>query len=150
MDEAARVAYIHSSSMSVEPLSPANGDSAAPALIFLVDDEPLLLELATAILEFRGYGIRTFPDAESALRAFEKAEPAPGLVITDYSLGFRMNGLELVKACRGLRPNQKFILLTGDAGSHLKPLSGATPDGILTKPYEARQLVSMVESILAR
>ena len=49
-------------------------DKSGEALIYVVDDEPMLLELASVILEPLGYTIETFRAPESALRAFTAAE----------------------------------------------------------------------------
>ena len=45
-------------------------------LIYVVDDEPMLLELASVILEPLGYTIETFRSPESALQAFQGGGPA--------------------------------------------------------------------------
>ena len=70
------------------------------ALIYVVDDEPMLLELASVILEPLGYPVETFRSPETALRAFELAEPKPALIITDYAM-HAMNGLELAEPAGG-------------------------------------------------
>ena len=48
------------------------------ALIYVVDDEPMLLELAAVILEPQGYNLQTFRDPEMALQTFDAAKPRPG------------------------------------------------------------------------
>jgi CheY-like chemotaxis protein len=61
-----------------------NPVSAKPR-VFVVDDEPMLLELAAAVLESVGCEVRTFRDPELALKAFPSAPP--DVVITDYAMG---------------------------------------------------------------
>src|ERR1043166_7400169 len=56
------------------------------ALIFVVDDEPMLLELAAVILEPLGYHVKTFRDPQSAVEAYNSARPHPALIITDYAM----------------------------------------------------------------
>ena len=131
----------------------ANEDSPAPgeggkALIHVVDDEPLLLELASVILEPLGYVIETFRSPETALRAFEAADPAPALIVTDYAM-HSMNGLELASACRRLRPKQKVLLVSGTIGPEILRDAPVKPDGFLAKPYEAKQLIEAVIATLA-
>src|SRR5439155_17350039 len=60
--------------------------NGADALIYVVDDEPMLLELAAVVLEPHGFKIKTFRDPQSALQAFASAQPPPVLVITDYAM----------------------------------------------------------------
>jgi two-component system cell cycle sensor histidine kinase/response regulator CckA len=85
------------------------------ALIYVVDDEPMLLELASVILEPRGYRIETYHDPESALQAFKAADPPPALIITDFAM-HEMTGMELMEACRQIRPGQKVLLVSGTVG----------------------------------
>jgi CheY-like chemotaxis protein len=118
------------------------------ALIYVVDDEPTLLELTSVILETRGYTIRIFLAAESALEAFQAAEPPPALIITDYAM-HAMTGMELVEACRQIRPRQKILLVSGTVGEEIFHNAQVKPDGFLGKPYQAKQLIDAVEALLA-
>jgi CheY-like chemotaxis protein len=117
------------------------------ALIYVVDDEPMLLELASVILEPLGYTIETFRAPEAALRAFRAAEPPPTLIITDYAM-HSMTGLELAEACRQIRPRQKILLVSGTVGSDILRGAPVQPDRFLSKPYHAKQLIDMVEAVL--
>jgi two-component system, cell cycle sensor histidine kinase and response regulator CckA len=117
-------------------------------LIYVVDDEPMLLELASVILEPLGYSVKTFSSPESALSAFESAEPRPALIITDYAM-HKMNGLELAAACRRIRPEQKVLLVSGTVGPDIFHGAPVTPVAFLAKPYQSRQLIDGVATILA-
>src|SRR6266446_5908261 len=133
-------------------MSPPNPNSseqgkANGALIYVVDDEPMLLELATVVLEPLGYRIKTFRDPASAMRAFTCAEPPPALVITDYAM-HSMNGLELIAACRQRQPGQKILLLSGTVDEQIYRDFSEKPNRFLPKPYQARQLITAVESLL--
>jgi CheY-like chemotaxis protein len=117
-------------------------------LIYVVDDEPMLLELATLVLEPFGYQLQTFRDPEEALRAFTAAKPRPAIVITDYAM-HRLNGMDLIEKCRRIQPEQKIILVSGTVGHEVFHNAPIKPDRFLAKPYEARQLSDMVEAVLA-
>ena len=127
--------------------SPECGSSGDP-VIYLVDDEPMLLELASVILEPLGYAVETFRSPETALRAFEVAEPPPALIITDYAM-HSMTGLDLAQACRRLRPKQKVLLVSGTVGPEILHNAPARPDRFLAKPYEAEQLSDAVKGLLS-
>jgi CheY-like chemotaxis protein len=118
------------------------------ALIYVVDDEPMLLELASVILEPLGYRIETFRGPESALQAFKAAEPPPALIITDYAM-HTMTGVELMEACRQIRPRQKVLLVSGTVGVEIVRAAPDKPDRFLAKPYQSKQLIDMVEAVLA-
>ena len=117
-------------------------------LLYVVDDEPLLLELATVILEPLGYTIETFRAAESALQAYRSAKPPPALVITDYAM-HAMTGMDLVVACRQIHPGQKTLLVSGTVGPEIYRDAPVKPDGFLLKPYQSKQLIEAVEKLLA-
>ena len=128
-------------------MSPGEQDSRG--LIYVVDDEPMLLELATIILEPLGFTVRTFRDPNSALVAFTMAQPRPLLLITDYAM-HNMNGMTLIEACRRLEPHQKTLLISGTVGEDIYCDSTCKPDAYVAKPYHARQLIEKVESTISR
>ena len=117
-------------------------------LIYVVDDEPMLLELAALVLDPWGYQLQTFRDPEAAMQSFTAANPRPAIVITDYAM-HRLNGMDLVKRCKQLQPGQKVILISGTVGQEIFRDEMVMPDRFLAKPYEARQLVDMVKAVLA-
>jgi CheY-like chemotaxis protein len=117
-------------------------------LVYVVDDEPMLLELATVILEPQGYNIKTFRDPEMAFFTFRDAKPRPALLITDYAM-HSMNGMQLIEKFRGLEPRQKILLVSGTVGEDIFKDAQARPDKFLAKPYQAEQLTNSVKSLLA-
>src|SRR5580692_2538025 len=86
-----------------------NKQGAEP-LVFVVDDEQMLLDLAEMILKPAGFSVRTFQDPRKALAEYALA--APSVFITDYAMG-AMDGLKVIKECRKLHPDQRIILVSG-------------------------------------
>jgi CheY-like chemotaxis protein len=123
-------------------------DETFNGLVFVVDDEPMLLELAQVVLEPLGFKIRTFRDPATAIRAYQHATPRPDLIITDYAM-HHLTGLDLIKACREINPKQKIILVSGTVDASVYRNSTAKPDRFLAKPYQARQLTDLVNAVLA-
>jgi DNA-binding NtrC family response regulator len=117
-------------------------------LIFIVDDEPLLLELAGNILASAGYDVNVFGDPAVALRTFAAAKPPPDLVITDYAMG-GLSGTDLIRECRRVHPAQKIILLSGTADESVFAHSPQKPDRFMPKPYSPAALVELVGEILS-
>lgn len=116
--------------------------------IFIVDDEPLLLELAEKILDDLHYEIQTFNDPEKALKAYSEAVPPPDLVITDFAM-HQMDGMALIRQCRKLHPRQKIILVSGTVDESVFADAGTKPDRFLAKPYKPAQLSGLVQEVLA-
>lgn len=127
----------------------ATQDRPPGALIYVVDDEPMLLELATVILSPLGYQIKTFRDPDTALAAFAAAATPPELIITDYAM-HTMTGMDLIVECKRQRPGQKIILVSGTVGEEVYNDTDVRPDHFLAKPYEIRELTDLVRNILAK
>jgi len=119
-------------------------NSGAKASIYVVDDEPMLLDLAEAILGAVGYAVRTFRDPEKALEEF--AVEMPDLVLTDYAMG-RMTGMDLIRECRRLNPDQKIVLISGTVDEQVFSDAPVKPDRFLTKPYQIYQLTDCVREL---
>ena len=122
------------------------GNQSQSATIFVVDDEPMLLDLASAILEPLGFMVRTFRDPKKALREFPAARPV--VVVTDYAMG-EMNGLDLVRECRLLNPLQKTLLLSGTVDETIYDGISAKPNRFLAKPYQVRDFIESVQELVA-
>ena len=128
------------------PMSFFRRHASAPATIFVVDDEVLLLDLAETILAPLGCKVRTFSDPEQALAEYKKA--APAVVITDYAMG-RMSGMDLIRECRRLNPKQKTILISGTVDGVVFADASVKPDMFIAKPYDIKSLVETVRAMLA-
>lgn len=118
---------------------------AEPPTIFVVDDEVLLLDLAEAVLTPLGCKVQTFSDPEAALKAFPQA--APAVVITDYAMG-RMNGMDLIRECRRVNPQQKTVLISGTVDGEVFASAPVKPDAFVTKPYDVAQLVTLIRKMI--
>ncbi len=127
---------------------PGSNDSAKlPVKIFVVDDEPMLLDLAAAILQPHGFKVWTFRDPQLALEEFPAVQPE--ILVTDYAMG-RMNGMELVAQCRHLNPKQKIILISGTVDESIYSDLPQKPDCFLAKPYQVHQFVELVQTLATR
>jgi DNA-binding response OmpR family regulator len=118
-------------------------------LIFVVEDEIEVRELARLCLEDAGYVVRTFATA-NVIQEAEDKHPALMLITMVMSDG---NGLDL---CRRIRENHALggtplIFLIPEAAEEHRALaleSGA--DACIVKPFSARELVARVQAVLRR
>lgn len=115
--------------------------------IFVVDDEPMLLELAIALLKPYDLDVKTFERPQDALKAFESSKVYPALIITDYAMA-GMNGLDLIRECRRIHPSQKIILLSGTVNEAVYRDASAKPDAFIAKPYSAQHFLDLIQAAL--
>jgi len=114
--------------------------------ILVVDDDAPLLRLISLRLREEGYGVVTAESGEQALGLI--TVKLPNLVLTDLQMG-GMDGLALFEAIHRDYPSLPVIILT--AHGTIPDAVTATSRGVfgfLTKPFEARALVSQVERAL--
>jgi len=124
---------------------PNDKEAGASATIFVIDDEVILLDLAKAILQPLGYNVVTFHDPQKALNALASAKPS--LIVTDYAMG-ETTGLDLLRECRRINPHQKVILVSGTVDERIYADEKIRPDGFLSKPYQIRDLIESVRSLV--
>ena len=115
--------------------------------IYLIEDDHDLCDMVRGILEAYGYQISAFHTGRDA-RAAIRREP-PDLCLVDLALA-DMNGLDLV---REMWSDVRFglVILTGRAEVSDRVLGlelGA--DDYIVKPFEPRELVARVGSVLRR
>ncbi len=115
--------------------------------IYVVDDEPTLLELAEYILEMEGYKFEKYEEPKKALAAFQAADPKPDLVITDYVM-LGMDGLQLVGECRRIKPDLKSILVSGTVQEEVVHRSPTKVDSFLRKPYLAQEFLKTIGDVM--
>ncbi len=127
----------------------SNGVTGSPPTIYVVDDEQVLLDLAEMILEPAGFDVCLFRDPQKALAEYSTAQPPPDVLVTDYAMG-RMNGMDLIRECKRLNPQQKTILLSGTVDEDIYANSPVRPDHFLAKPYQINKLVEVIRSLLAQ
>ena len=118
------------------------------ALIYIVDDEPLLSGLAEASLQPAEYEVKQFQDPELALKTFLDANPKPDLILSDFAME-KMNGLELIQKCKEVKPDLKAILISGTAGADVLLDAAVKVERFLGKPYQPAALLELARAVLA-
>ena len=121
----------------------------APPLVFVVDDDPLTLELIQITLEREGFAVRAFEAAEPALAAL--AREAPVLVLLDVRMPGQ-SGLDGLKAIKDSPSGATLpvLMLTGDGRlDRIVQAMQLGAVGYVMKPFEPRQLTAKVREALA-
>jgi len=119
----------------------------SPTTILVVEDETSIASFVAAYLRNAGYGVQTAATAQAAL--IQLAGDAPALVILDLNLPDG-DGVEL---CRRIRKTSDIpILMLTARDEDIDKIIGLEvgADDYMTKPFNPRELVARVKSILRR
>ena len=128
------------------PASVEHSTAGPRPSVLVVDDDPDLLRLMQIRLSAAGYAVTIAESAERALAQLAVARPR--VVVTDLRMS-GMDGMALFESIQEKNPSLPVIILTAhgtipDAVSAVK--SGVF--GYLTKPFEARTLLTEIERAL--
>jgi DNA-binding response OmpR family regulator len=121
--------------------------TANPTTILVVEDETSIATFVAAYLRNAGYGVKTAATAQAAL--IQLASDVPALVILDLNLPDG-DGVEL---CRRIRKTSDIpILMLTARDEDIDKIIGLEvgADDYMTKPFNPRELVARVKSILRR
>jgi CheY-like chemotaxis protein len=136
-----------------------HGDSAprdradAPVLsgnetILIVEDEPMILDMAVTMLEFQGYTVLAATTASEALRLAQETTGDIHLVLTDVVMP-ELNGRELFESLRALRPHLRCLYMSGYPANIIAP-HGMLDEGVhfIQKPFSVNDLGAKVRLAL--
>jgi CheY-like chemotaxis protein len=131
------------------PAAPAvRADLAGHEAILVVEDSNAVRRVAVNILRSLGYQVREAEDGPSALAILEQ----PGkidLLFTDLIMPNGIDGQELLRRARALRPGLKALFTSGYSEQFIKG-RGPTEEGValLSKPYRTQRLAEAVRGAL--
>jgi DNA-binding response OmpR family regulator len=128
---------------TVDDPAPGRRDRAPIALV--VDDEPLVRRFVSTVLRRQGWLVREAADAVGALSL--ATEPFD-LLVTDYEMP-GISGLALAAQLRLRDENLPVLMVSGypEAAGEIRHLKGRI--GFARKPFEAKELVASICSILS-
>jgi len=115
--------------------------------ILLVDDEQIVLNMATTVLEGLGYSITAEAESKRAYEVFGTGPAEFDLVITDYTMP-ELTGIDLALAIRRIRPDIPVIICTGFSEKMTDDRSDELGLELLLKPYSIKQLSDTVRKVL--
>lgn len=131
-------------------VEPAISISAGKETILLVDDEDMILDVASEMLKALGYRIITAQNGSAAVNLYKQKKEHIDLVIIDMVMP-DMNGGEVFDEIKKINPHSKILLssgysLNGQAGRIME--RGC--DGFIQKPFTMSDISRQLRKILAR
>lgn len=119
--------------------------------VFIVDDEPFIIEGLYDIVDWAKLGLEIVGHAENGALALEamKATPAD-ILITDISMPV-MNGLDLIRSIRGIYPELKVIVLSGyNEFDYLKEGMALGIENYLLKPINLEEFEGTLRTVVQK
>lgn len=119
-------------------------------MIYYVEDDPNIRELASYALRQAGFEATCFPDAEGFFAAC--AERLPDLVLLDIMLP-GIDGMEILRRLRADAATEHLpVMMLTAKGAEYDKVSGldAGADDYLAKPFGMMELISRVNALLRR
>jgi two-component system alkaline phosphatase synthesis response regulator PhoP len=113
--------------------------------ILIVEDETNLREGLVDLLRSEGHLVEAVADGEAALD--KGSDPSIQLMLLDLMLP-KLDGLEVCRRLRELRPNLQILMLTarGSEDDKVDGL-GAGADDYVTKPFSLKELVARINAL---
>jgi two-component system, sensor histidine kinase len=117
--------------------------------ILLVEDEAAVRQATRLLLTVEGYEVHDVTTLGDAMQAVKDGGEVD-LLITDYHLRHGVTGLQVIGALRELTGGVlKALLMTGDTSAVIRKLPQEPYLRVLSKPVDADELLSAIESLLA-
>ncbi|OYT72071.1 MAG: hypothetical protein CFK52_06135 [Chloracidobacterium sp. CP2_5A] len=135
--------------------TPSNGLSAirspesASDLILIAEDDALIAQLFTEILQEAGYSVVIAANGQRCVELFTEAPDAFKLVILDAMLP-KLDGLGCLRAIRRQRPNAPVLVASGYGEEAISSELSAQATVFLQKPFVPEVLLSAVSRALGQ
>lgn len=117
--------------------------------ILVIDDEPVLRDIACQMLQKLGYSVDSVSSGELAVKFLKKN--SVDLLVLDMLMDPGMNGLQTYEEILTFLPDQKAIIVSGFSESDdVKAALRIGASGFMKKPYSMEQFGRVVQEALHR
>ncbi len=113
---------------------------------FIIDDEETYRKQLGIILSTEGHDVKTASTAREALE--EGFRFRPDVLIADWRLQDKVNGLEIAKQLYASNPKLQVIMITGYTTGEMKQEAGINLFRVLEKPFELDEFLDTVRKAL--
>jgi two-component system cell cycle sensor histidine kinase/response regulator CckA len=118
--------------------------------VLLVDDEEMILEVSTQMLETMGYKVMVARGGKEAIEVYEKSRDAIDLVILDMVMP-DMGGGAAYDRMREINPEIKVLLSSGySIDGQAAEIMERGCDGFIQKPFDVKELSRKIREVLGK
>jgi PAS domain S-box-containing protein len=129
----------------IQALTNDAAPNAGPRSILVAEDDPLVLTVAVEGLRYAGYEVHSAASAAEALTIL-KRDVTIDVLFSDIVMPDGMNGIELAREARRLRPDIRVLLSSGYSRETLTAQREGT---FIPKPYRMPDLLDRIHHMIA-
>ncbi len=119
-----------------------------PATILVIDDEAIIRQTLSMMLEFLGYDVLLAADGEQGIAMFEMHQQHIRVVILDMTMP-GMSGDAVFQRLQAVNPEVKVLLFSGYSEQDVQQrFAGRGPTVFLQKPFTPQTLRQKLEEVL--
>jgi PAS domain S-box-containing protein len=139
--------YLAKGERSPEPVA-AKPAATGHETILLVEDEPMILEMTTVMLEHQGYTVLPAVSPGEAIRLAREHAGEIHLLLTDVVMP-EMNGRDLARNLLSLYPDLKRLFMSGYTANVIAH-HGVLDEGVnfIQKPFTMQDLATKLRNVL--
>jgi PAS domain S-box-containing protein len=116
--------------------------------ILVVEDEELLLDSVTQVLEGKGYRVLAARDGTEGLELYRRHRDDVAVVLMDMGLP-KLGGWEVFQKMKAVNPRVKVVLASGYLDPYIKSeMLKAGAKDFIQKPYVPEQILSRVRRVI--
>ncbi len=124
-------------------------DGAERKHVIVIDDESMLVSIATRILTSAGYRVTGFTDAVAALAALRQDVASVDVLITDFNMP-KVSGLEIAQAVRDLRDDLPILISSGFLTQELEAQAALARVQVIEKTSLVTTLARVVAGMVRK
>lgn len=143
-----RICLPRSLQQGAAPEAPPAAAPSGTGTILLVEDEEMLLQVASRQLEQLGYSVLKAATPREAISIYRQNHGAIDLIVTDVVMP-EMNGKEMVERMRAVSPEAKALFMSGYTAKSV--LREVVEEGVhfIQKPFDVKLLHEKIRRILS-
>ncbi len=115
--------------------------------VLLVEDEDQVRQLATRVLQQRGYTVRGNRRGREAIELLRTSDANPAILLTDVVMP-EMNGFQVAEQVTSLRPGIRVLFMSGYTDHAVVDRRALCDANFIGKPFTAEDLARKVRQVL--
>lgn len=129
-------------------IEPNKTPTTGTETILLAEDDELVMALLSRVLTRAGYTVIEAVDGKDAVQKFMEDQDRIQLLVFDFLMP-KMNGNETYEKIRKIKPDIKYIFVSGYAPDHVRQsMPHLNPSHIIHKPVSPSELLRRVRTCL--